>query len=104
MPKSPSEYEKFICENVIKNSQKFQSSNPATILHENSDLLCKNLIKNHCRNRNETDEESESEEIDLVTTRSPENSYVLDFSNNNNNHQKHNESGNKNNNNDNSDK
>lgn len=87
MPKSPSAYEKFICENVLKNSQKFQDQQQQLqqqheIMSEN--LICESLkrIKSGGKEMQESDE-SESE-IDLTTT-SPQNSFVLDFSNNNNN-------------------
>lgn len=89
MPKSPSAYEKFICENVLKNSQKFQEQRQQLqqqqheIMSEN--LICESLkrIKSGGKEMQESDE-SESE-IDLTTTSSPQNSFVLDFSNNNNN-------------------
>ncbi|KAL7018505.1 hypothetical protein ACKWTF_010782 [Chironomus riparius] len=96
IPKSPSEYEKFICENVIKNSQKFQQQTEASAVlshNENENLLCKNLIRNnnsHDDKDSEGSDESESE-IDLVTTnRAQSDSYALDYSNSNNNNNNNN--------------
>lgn len=80
MPKSPSAYEKFICENVLKNSQKFQQQQ-----HEatSENLICESFKRIKSGKDMHESDESESE-IDLTTT-SPQNSFVLDFSNNNNN-------------------
>ncbi|KAG5674012.1 hypothetical protein PVAND_004005 [Polypedilum vanderplanki] len=93
--KSPSSaaYEKFICENVIKSSEKFEQSESGVVVgsrknvvpNENEIMLYKNNKKDLCESDDDKDE-SESE-IDLVTTTrsSQDNSFALDFSNNNNN-------------------
>lgn len=81
MPKSPSAYEKFICENVLKNSQKFQQQQHETT---SENLICESFKRIKSGKDMQESDESESE-IDLTTTTSPQNSFVLDFSNNNNN-------------------
>ncbi|XP_070491022.1 paired mesoderm homeobox protein 2 isoform X1 [Chironomus tepperi] len=90
IPKSPSEYEKFICENVIKNSQKYQQQTEASeamSLNENDNSVCKNMLRNKTHDDKDSEDSDESEsEIDLVTTnRVQSDSYALDYSNSNNN-------------------
>lgn len=91
IPKSPSEYEKFICENVIKNSQKFQQ-NDSAFMSENDQMLRKSFDKNKGKEAKDSEDSDESEaEIDLVTTnRTQVDPFVLDFSNRNTNNNNNN--------------
>jgi hypothetical protein len=63
LAKSPAEYEKFICENVLKNAQSVDEK----VLNENHALLFENLRKLKESESYESIDESESE-IDLTTT------------------------------------
>lgn len=91
LSKSPSSYEDFINENVLKNSQHQQINSECDKKKKFENDFDDEKLRSKMRNSSGSESESE---IDLTTTGSPKNFVLvngcIDFSNNNNNNNNNN--------------